>query len=206
MFTEKIFIFLWLWFLMLTVVTAGNLLFYALTLLVPNLRMNFVHKYLSLASEPLDFGKDKKHLKRFVMNFLRPDGVFILKMISTQTGTILCTELMQSLWVKYKESIKPPKLSEADIYSMEPKKSLENTPEESALTEGSHRSSKSDEPHWVKPPPLPLGNHKALLQASNRGKFIPEKSSKSGKSRSQTPLQAAAGDVEDGESCHRVHL
>lgn len=112
MFTEKIFVFLWLWFLFLTICTFANLVFWITTLITPSLRLRFVLKYLELSDAPPDPEKDKKLLRRFVVNFLRPDGIFILRMVSAHAGTIMCTELAYSLWLRFKEAHRPPRIQE----------------------------------------------------------------------------------------------
>ena len=106
MFTEKIFVFLWLWFLFLTICTLSNLIFWVTTLVAPKLRRRFIHKYLELSDyPPTDSAKDRKLLNRFVVNFLRPDGVFILRMIAAHSGTVLCTELTNTLWMRFKDRL-----------------------------------------------------------------------------------------------------
>lgn len=203
MFTEKIFIFLWIWFLILTIVTSVNFLFYAITLLIPALRVNFIMKYLDLSDAPPDREKDKKHIRKFVIRFLRPDGVFILRMVAANSGTVLSTELVYSLWLRYREAVKSPKLS------VEPGGSITKIPSEKSATTHSSteavcpdrrkNSKESEEMPWTKlsPPPLPLGNHKPP-----KGKFVPEKQNSSHKSspvRSKSPTPGQEDEVDEGE-------
>ena len=54
MFTEKIFIFLWLWFVLLFAFTSLNALFWMVTLIPRDARASFVGKFLDLAGI-LDF-------------------------------------------------------------------------------------------------------------------------------------------------------
>uniref|UniRef100_A0A5S6QY30 Innexin n=1 Tax=Trichuris muris TaxID=70415 RepID=A0A5S6QY30_TRIMR len=109
MFTEKIFLFLWLWFLILALLTFINLLYWMLTILLPSLRVAFIKRALDLSDAPPDSKKDWKHLSNFVDHYLRPDGVFLLRMVSTHTGNVLCNELIFSLWTRYRELHKIPK-------------------------------------------------------------------------------------------------
>lgn len=166
MFTEKIFVFLWLWFLFLTLCTLSNLVFWITTLITPSLRLRFVLKYLELSDAPPDPEKDRKHLRRFVVNFLRPDGIFILRMVASHAGTILCTELTYSLWLRYRESTKMPR-----VYD-EPPSSAASTIRLPTVAEKLDKSSLTDEPPvesvipertdpWVsRGGPLVLGNHR----------------------------------------------
>lgn len=106
MFTEKIFICLWLWLLFLCFTDVFGLLFWTVTTIAPTLRIKFVLKYLDLSDSPPDPLKDAAHIRKFVLNFLRPDGVLMLRMIANHGGTILCSELVYSLWLRYRETFK----------------------------------------------------------------------------------------------------
>ncbi|GMR48020.1 hypothetical protein PMAYCL1PPCAC_18215 [Pristionchus mayeri] len=80
MFTEKIFVCLWLWLSFLSLLSALNLLFRIAELLSPPARMSFVRQQLSL---------DSDQLPRFVSRFLRPDGVFLIRLLADHAGSIL---------------------------------------------------------------------------------------------------------------------
>lgn len=67
------------------------------TLSLPSCRQAFIEKYLELSVEPGD------DLVPFVEKFLRPDGVFLLKMISIHAGNMMCCRLVESLWLRYVE-------------------------------------------------------------------------------------------------------
>ncbi|KRY49541.1 Innexin unc-7 [Trichinella britovi] len=109
MFTEKIFLFLWLWFLFLTLLTFVNMAYWLLTILLPSLRLRFIQRCLEFSDAPPDPQKDGKHLDKFVNNYLRPDGIFILRMIFNHSGNIMCNEIAFSLWTRYRELHKSPK-------------------------------------------------------------------------------------------------
>jgi hypothetical protein len=119
MFTEKIFIFMWLWFVMLFVFTALNALFWLVTVVPTNARASFVRKFLDLAgvyaharaahyvwTDVTDVTPSS--VRRFVSNFLRPDGVFILRMLNAHAGQIVCTEITASLWMRFQDAQKLP--------------------------------------------------------------------------------------------------
>ncbi|CAK5085464.1 unnamed protein product [Meloidogyne enterolobii] len=78
MFLEKIFVFLWLWLLFLAFLSIVNLSAWLATVAVPICRQAFVEKFLDLSQyEP----KTSAEVHLFVEKFLRPDGVFLLKMV-----------------------------------------------------------------------------------------------------------------------------
>ncbi|CAJ0931182.1 unnamed protein product, partial [Mesorhabditis belari] len=89
MFTEKIFVFLWVWLAVLAFLTAVNLLFWLFALSTSSLRQSFVAKHLDMESDQLG---------RFTDRFLRPDGVFLLHMIANHAGNLFCSKVTQSLW------------------------------------------------------------------------------------------------------------
>lgn len=62
-------------------------------------QLNFVGKYLT----GIEGYKmvDSQSLRRFVFQFLRQDGVFLLRMVATHAGELPCYELAKKLWDKY---------------------------------------------------------------------------------------------------------
>ena len=92
---EKIFIFLWLWMILLIFLSLINIGIWLATLSIPSCRQAFIEKYLEITVEP------SSELGPFVEKFLRPDGVFLLKMISVHAGTIICSKLTESLWIRF---------------------------------------------------------------------------------------------------------
>lgn len=92
MFTEKIFVFLWLWMVFLALLTIFNLSAWLATLSIPMCRQAFVEKYLDVS---VDSGSD---LAPFVEKYLRPDGVFLLKMVSIHAGNVMCCRLTDTLY------------------------------------------------------------------------------------------------------------
>uniref|UniRef100_A0A914XRE2 Innexin n=1 Tax=Plectus sambesii TaxID=2011161 RepID=A0A914XRE2_9BILA len=99
MFNEKIFLFLWFWYFLLAGATVCSLVYWVYISVVPSRQLNFVGKYLT----GIEGYKmvDSQSLRRFVFNFLRQDGVFLLRMVATHAGELPCYELTKALWNAY---------------------------------------------------------------------------------------------------------
>uniref|UniRef100_A0A183CEJ6 Innexin n=1 Tax=Globodera pallida TaxID=36090 RepID=A0A183CEJ6_GLOPA len=100
MFLEKIFVFLWLWFLFLSFLSIINVSAWLATVAVPVCRQAFVLKYLDACPEETRASADV-HL--FCEKFLRTDGIFLLKMVSAHAGNIMCARLCETLWVLFQQ-------------------------------------------------------------------------------------------------------
>ncbi|VDO13983.1 unnamed protein product [Brugia timori] len=83
MFNEKVYIFLWWWFVLVGTLSVLSLLYYVFALMLGSNQRQFVTRYLRCAGAISDFRdpKTEKYLHDFVRRFLRPDGIFILRLI-----------------------------------------------------------------------------------------------------------------------------
>lgn len=106
LFNEKIFVFLWFWYLVVSVANVFSLLYW-LFYCVPSKQMDFIESYLSTNDEKYDSSRDAQRLRNFVNKRLRNDGVFVLRLIASNSGHLVTTELVHRLWNDeyYKEEI-----------------------------------------------------------------------------------------------------
>ena len=119
LYNQQIFTFLWFWFLILF---CANLcaLFQWINRMLPTSRRRYVNRRLNM----LDYFKElndrtsivKRHglfgrlkkisyeakmqKRKFIDEYLKFDGVFILRMISSLTSEIVCKEILHELWTK----------------------------------------------------------------------------------------------------------
>uniref|UniRef100_A0A914ZHS1 Innexin n=2 Tax=Parascaris univalens TaxID=6257 RepID=A0A914ZHS1_PARUN len=99
-FTEKIFILLWLWFVVLSAVTTISLVSWAYVLCSQRSKEHFVLNHLEMSEAPFDKTdhENKEAVDRFIDDYLGADGIFILQMIAANADVVFTTELIASLW------------------------------------------------------------------------------------------------------------
>ncbi|VDN07521.1 unnamed protein product [Thelazia callipaeda] len=103
MFNEKIFVFLWFWYLFLVICTFLSLFYWTTVLTLPCFGRWFISQCLELSE--IKFDPDAKVLEvdRFVRSYLRYDGIFVLRMVEIHAGVIFNTDLVLSLWNAFYE-------------------------------------------------------------------------------------------------------
>ncbi|CAD6190507.1 unnamed protein product [Caenorhabditis auriculariae] len=103
MFTEKIYVFFWFWFLLVGVITTLSLVYWIFALASKSSRRQFVSKYLRCMNlVSLHPNKEEnRYIDSFVNNFVTGDGVFLLRLIQTNGGDLLVSEIVASLFREY---------------------------------------------------------------------------------------------------------
>ncbi|KRY42904.1 Innexin unc-7 [Trichinella britovi] len=102
MFNEKIFLLLWFWFFMVSLITLCSLCHWLIISLAPTQRVRFIRKYLHAT----ELVTDRQSVKKFVHKYLGLDGVFCLRMISAHAGDIMATELVVALWHNFNDRVR----------------------------------------------------------------------------------------------------
>lgn len=100
-FTEKIFILLWLWYTILTLATFTNLIFWLTVSFIPTERVRFVARHLELADSTFSSVERKRELDDFALEFIKIDGCFVLRMLTMHAGVMFTAELVECLWRLY---------------------------------------------------------------------------------------------------------
>uniref|UniRef100_A0A158P8T1 Innexin n=1 Tax=Angiostrongylus cantonensis TaxID=6313 RepID=A0A158P8T1_ANGCA len=114
-FNEKIFIFLWFWYLMLVFFTLSSFLYWLFVALVPHLNRRFINRHLELSELPFDpsgkfrscigfffsISASAQDIRRFIDCYLKSDGIFVIRMVTLQSGVIFGTDLVLALWKSF---------------------------------------------------------------------------------------------------------
>ncbi|KAE9415395.1 hypothetical protein Angca_006097, partial [Angiostrongylus cantonensis] len=122
---EKVFAFLWCWYLLLVIITSLSTFCWLMNMLLPSEKIDYVFKFMQIAHSS-DIKKQIKFLKassqdnsiervysvipfvphlldRFVLQFLKSDGVFILRMMANHAGDIVVVYVTKALWQEFCE-------------------------------------------------------------------------------------------------------
>ncbi|KAL8576636.1 hypothetical protein ACOMHN_025111 [Nucella lapillus] len=101
LFNEQIFSFLWFWFILVAVLTLSSLLLWLLRALFRNTRATYVRKFLKAQGE-LTTEEDKQLAERFADHYLRDDGIFVLRVVASNSNNVVISDLTLHLWRIYK--------------------------------------------------------------------------------------------------------
>ena len=110
-FNEKLYIFVWFWLAMLSIVNIVSIIYWLWVLFATN-RRHYFKKCLKV-QEKYNRQDDWLKLRGFCDYYLRYDGYFVLRMISKNTNDVVAGEIIAALWEKYCKSV-PTKTREND--------------------------------------------------------------------------------------------
>uniref|UniRef100_A0AC35U9X7 Innexin n=1 Tax=Rhabditophanes sp. KR3021 TaxID=114890 RepID=A0AC35U9X7_9BILA len=186
MFSEKIFIFLWFWYVALFVMTAGSFIYWAGITFLPCFGKRFISRHLEISDTPYDTKENAQDLVNFVDNYLKADGLFVMRKLIMHSGVIFGTEVVATLWRSYFNVEKELKRSNSFPHKLnydENGESYKNSPfngEEAGFnvlrkrkfdtSNVSPHTSKYDGPNerdkLITPPPLPEDMLRMLKKAT----------------------------------------
>ncbi|CAJ0598406.1 unnamed protein product [Cylicocyclus nassatus] len=101
MINEKLYLFLYFWFLFLGVVTIINFFYFFCVMLVPTLRAKLV---LFNIDTKRNRGLSQGEMRRFIHECLHPDGVLLLQFVREHVGGRIAFDLVNRLFTMYAES------------------------------------------------------------------------------------------------------
>ncbi|KAH9524014.1 Innexin unc-7 [Bulinus truncatus] len=105
LFNEKIFIVIWFWLVFVATLSCINLVSWLYRVIFKRNRAGYIKKYLKINNE-LQSGFDKKLCQKFADEYLRDDGVFVIRVIAKNSTDLVATDLVDKLWKLYKGKTK----------------------------------------------------------------------------------------------------
>jgi hypothetical protein len=117
LFNEKIFIFIWFWLIFIAILAVYNFFMWIYIVMFNANKVQYVKKYLKINNE-LHTSFDKKLCAKFAENYMRDDGVFVLRVIAKNSTDLVVTDLVKELWNLYKNKQNTRKSD--DVKELEP--------------------------------------------------------------------------------------
>lgn len=103
LFNEKIFIFIWFWLVLMAFISALNFIVWTFRVICLRNQVYFVKRHLRhMLQDSQDLDDVKKLGKGFVMDYLRHDGLLVLRLLEINTNHLVTAELVASLWQQFK--------------------------------------------------------------------------------------------------------
>lgn len=96
MFNEKVYLFVWWWLLIVLFATMFSLIYWITMSFSKNQSDHFIVQYLRVYG--LVPNESQGPVNKFINNYLRHDGVFLLRLIATNAGDLITTDLVYHLW------------------------------------------------------------------------------------------------------------
>jgi hypothetical protein len=103
LFHEKIYLIIWFWMVFLAAYNVGSLVSWALHSIFRIDQHRFVKRHMRIADRKI-VKKDKNMLIRFVDKYLGSDGVFVLRLIQTNTDDIATADIAAELWDEFRKN------------------------------------------------------------------------------------------------------
>ncbi|KAF6772795.1 hypothetical protein AHF37_08670 [Paragonimus kellicotti] len=100
MLNERIYVFLWFWIVLVCTINALSIPTWFLRMSYQKSRTCFIKKYLKLGEVLTN--KDRHMVEKFKRQFLRHDGIFLLRMIALNAGELICSDVVCQLWQIFK--------------------------------------------------------------------------------------------------------
>ena len=114
LFNEKIFLFVWFWLVILVFITVIGFFKWCWNLMFWQGQVNYIKRQLrSMGIVGHDSKRQSEEVNKFAKDFLRRDGVFMIRLISNNVGYMVSSEVLEGLWDSFspdsRNSSLPPK-------------------------------------------------------------------------------------------------
>lgn len=135
MLNEKVYIFLWFWFVGVATLQAVSIAVWVFRIGVRKRRVRSLIRYLKIADAYEKGMKDS--LLRFEASCLRPDGSFLLYMLRLNAGDIITNEILQALFerfIRHEKALATKKIRESvGVIVTNQNQDLEKGPDQNGL-------------------------------------------------------------------------
>jgi len=103
MFNEKIFVLLWFIFFALAIISFYSLMSWLLNICSESNDVKLIGDYLEKIDPDVSSRSmtRKRQIKDFINNTLRKDGLFLIRLISKNSGDLVTCDLIEALWKEY---------------------------------------------------------------------------------------------------------
>lgn len=102
LFNEKIYLFIWFWLVFVTIFTLMSILLW-LWDFIGHTRIQFIKKYIKMMPKyPYNRKSDRRSIQAFATDYLRQDGVFILRLIGKNVNEVILCEIILALYQIFK--------------------------------------------------------------------------------------------------------
>ncbi|KAL7073576.1 hypothetical protein ACQ4LE_007082 [Meloidogyne hapla] len=106
MFNEKIFVFLWFWFCFIALFSIISLFHWLYRLYCIGSNYRLINSYLQQIDPISHRGLARRiQINGFIENALRPDGLLIIRLISINSGDLITSRLIATLWQDYQQRL-----------------------------------------------------------------------------------------------------
>ncbi|CAF3739677.1 unnamed protein product [Rotaria socialis] len=105
LFSQQIFTFIWFWYMMVFIVSIFDVIAWV-TRFFPSKQYNYIKRRLQLMKRDTEFNNYppefvKRYYMEFIFGYLEPDGVLMLRLLSSNTSDFVCTEVINQLWQRF---------------------------------------------------------------------------------------------------------
>ncbi|GFO07261.1 innexin [Plakobranchus ocellatus] len=97
LFNEKIFMFLWFWLVLVLLISIGSYMSWLYYVLFSHNRYRYVKKCLKIGDH-IRNKADVKLARKFSDEYLRDDGVFVLRIVCNNSSELVLNDLVSELW------------------------------------------------------------------------------------------------------------
>jgi len=114
LFNEKIFIFLWFWYMFVSLSTVFSLCRWIWLVGVRHRRIYYIRKHLKIMDRlNRDSDRERKLTLKFAENYLKQDGILVLKLVAKNSTELVVADIVAALWDNYKEKIAKPGMDDS---------------------------------------------------------------------------------------------